>query len=82
MTRSKRGLASADKQTRDRVASEGGRAAHQKGTAHEFSPEEARMAGHKGGEATARTHGKRFYKEIGKKGGEARSTVKGKQRRK
>lgn len=27
-------------------------------------------AGRKGGEATARSHGKEFYQEIGKKGGE------------
>ena len=73
MARSKRGLASADERTRARVASEGGRAAHQKGTAHEFDSEEARRAGRKGGEVTARTHGKNFYKEIGRKGGEARA---------
>ncbi len=75
MAQSRRGLASADEWTRSRVASEGGRAAHQKGTAHEFNSDEARKAGRKGGEVTARTHGKSFYKEIGRKGGEAR--VKG-----
>ena len=32
------------------IASKGGRAAHAKGTAHQFSPEEAREAGRKGGE--------------------------------
>ncbi len=31
------------------IASKGGKAAHQKGTAHEFTPEEAREAGRKGG---------------------------------
>ena len=31
------------------IARKGGKAAHEKGTAHEFSPEEARMAGAKGG---------------------------------
>jgi uncharacterized protein len=31
------------------IASKGGRAAHQKGTAHEWTPEEARDAGRKGG---------------------------------
>lgn len=40
----KRGLAAADEETRQRVASEGGKAAHQKGTAHEFNSEEAREA--------------------------------------
>lgn len=33
------------------IASKGGRAAHQKGTAHEFTSEEARSAGRKGGQA-------------------------------
>ena len=32
-----------------RIASLGGKAAHAKGTAHEFTPEEARIAGRKGG---------------------------------
>jgi len=32
------------------IASKGGRAAHQKGTAHEWTPEEARTAGRKGGQ--------------------------------
>jgi general stress protein YciG len=33
------------------IASRGGKAAHQKGTAHEFTSEEAREAGRKGGRA-------------------------------
>ena len=32
------------------IASKGGRAAHQKGTAHQWTPEEAREAGRKGGQ--------------------------------
>jgi general stress protein YciG len=32
------------------IASKGGRAAHQKGTAHEWTSEEARNAGRKGGQ--------------------------------
>lgn len=34
------------------IASKGGKAAHEKGTAHEFDSEEAREAGRKGGEAS------------------------------
>jgi len=51
------------------IASLGGRAAHQQGTAHEFSSEEAREAGRKGGEAVSanRAH----MAAIGRKGGEA-----------
>jgi uncharacterized protein len=62
-----RGLASADEETRKRVASEGGRAAHEKGTAHEFTSEEAREAGRKGGKSVARD--KEHMSEIGRKGG-------------
>lgn len=42
---SARGFASMDPQRQREIASEGGRAAHQKGTAHEFTSEEARRAG-------------------------------------
>ena len=40
------------------IASKGGRAAHQKGTAHEWSSEEAREAGRKGGMASRGGRGK------------------------
>ena len=36
-------------QERKRIASMGGKAAHAKGTAHEFTSSEARAAGRKGG---------------------------------
>jgi uncharacterized protein len=42
-----RGFASMDPQKRREIASKGGRAAHEKGTAHEWTPEEAREAGRK-----------------------------------
>ncbi len=42
---SKRGFASMDPELQREIASEGGRAAHEKGTAHEFTSEEARRAG-------------------------------------
>lgn len=42
---SKRGFASMDPEQQRQIAAEGGRAAHEKGTAHEFTPEEARKAG-------------------------------------
>ena len=40
-----RGFASMDKDRQREIASEGGRAAHQSGNAHEFTSEEARRAG-------------------------------------
>jgi hypothetical protein len=52
-----RGFAGMDEDKQREIASEGGRAAHEKGTAHEFTPEEAREAGRKGGEASGGNRG-------------------------
>ncbi len=52
--KSNRGFASMDPQRQREIASEGGRAAHEKGTAHEFTSDEAREAGRKGGMASHR----------------------------
>lgn len=49
---SNRGFASMDEDKQREIASKGGKAAHEKGTAHEFTPEEAREAGRKGGKAS------------------------------
>jgi general stress protein YciG len=49
------------------IASKGGKAAHAKGTAHEFTPDEAREAGRKGGEAVSRDRA--HMAEIGRAGG-------------
>ena len=49
-----RGFASMDRGRQREIARKGGRAAHVKGTAHEWSPEEARIAGRKGGQASHR----------------------------
>lgn len=48
---SKRGFASMEDEKQRIIASKGGRAAHAKGTAHEWSSDEARAAGRKGGES-------------------------------
>ena len=56
-----------DAEKQRRIASEGGRAAHQKGTAHEFSPEEARRAGRKGGQTVSQD--REHMAQIGRKGG-------------
>jgi general stress protein YciG len=45
--RSLRGFAAMDPQRQREIASLGGRAAHQSGHAHEFTSEEARVAGRK-----------------------------------
>lgn len=45
------GFASMDEEKQRAIASKGGQAAHEKGTAHEFTSEEAREAGRKGGKS-------------------------------
>ena len=62
-----RGFASMDREKQREIARKGGRAAHEKGTAHEFTPDEARAAGRKGGERVSanRDHMSR----IGRLGG-------------
>ena len=47
--RKPRGFAAMDRKKVSEIASKGGKAAHAAGTAHEFSSEEARAAGKKGG---------------------------------
>jgi general stress protein YciG len=47
-----RGFASMERNKQREIASKGGKAAHQKGTAHEWTSEEAREAGRKGGMAS------------------------------
>jgi general stress protein YciG len=44
-----RGFASMDPAQQREIASQGGRASHQKGTGHEWNSDEARQAGRKGG---------------------------------
>ena len=44
-----RGFAGMDPERQRQISSQGGKAAHQKGTAHEFDSNEAREAGRKGG---------------------------------
>jgi len=48
---SRRGFASMDEDKQREIASKGGKAAHEKGTAHEFDSAEAAEAGRKGGQA-------------------------------
>ncbi|MCI0458233.1 MAG: KGG domain-containing protein [Gemmataceae bacterium] len=65
----KRGFAAMDQEKQKAIASKGGRAAHQKGTAHEFTAEEAAAAGRKGGEKVSRN--RQHMAEIGRRGGKA-----------
>lgn len=56
----RRGFASMDPEKRRQIASKGGQAAHTKGTAHEWTSNEARAAGRKGGQAS---HGGKSERE-------------------
>jgi general stress protein YciG len=56
MAKEDRGFASMDPTKQRELASKGGKAAHLKGTAHEWSSQEAREAGRKGGLASRKRH--------------------------
>lgn len=70
----RRGFAAMDPERQREVARRGGRAAHAKGTAHQFTTEEAREAGRKGGKkiATDREH----MRAIGRVGGSRKRVPK------
>src|SRR5438874_6140499 len=73
--RSNRGFASMDRGKQKEIASKGGRAAHAKGTAHEFDSGEAREAGRKGGLAVSQNRD--HMAKIGRRGGEAWGAARG-----
>ncbi|AFZ07768.1 Stress-induced protein, KGG, repeat-containing protein [Oscillatoria nigro-viridis PCC 7112] len=66
---SKRGFASMDEDKQREIASQGGKAAHEQGTAHEFTSEEAKEAGRKGGETVSQD--REHMSEIGREGGKS-----------
>lgn len=61
------GFASMDEHKQREIARKGGMAAHRKGTAHEFTTEEARFAGRKGGQQVSANRSHMI--EIGRLGG-------------
>ncbi len=79
--KSRRGFAAMDPNKQKEIASLGGRAAHEKGTAHEWSSGEARTAGSKGGKVahakgTAHEWSSEEARMAGRKGGEAAHKVR------
>lgn len=72
--KSKRGFASMDPARQRDLASRGGKAAHAKGKAHQWTAEEARRAGKKGGEVVSRDRS--HMEAIGRAGGEARGRAR------
>jgi hypothetical protein len=60
----RRGFASMTPEKQREIASKGGRAAHAKGTAHEWTSEEARQAGRKGGQISRGGRGRLRPEEL------------------
>lgn len=60
-----------DPERQRELASAGGKAAHVAGTAHRYTPDEARAAGAKGGKETSKD--REYMGRIGRRGGEARA---------
>jgi len=73
-TKSKRGFASMDPNKQREIASRGGKAAHEVGKAHEFTSDEAKEAGSRGGATVSQD--REHMAQIGKRGGEARARNK------
>src|SRR5258708_4277012 len=66
----RRGFALMDPDRQREIARKGGKAAHEKGTAHQFTTDEAREAGRKGGQVVSQH--REHMVEIGRSGGRAR----------
>ncbi len=66
---SNRGFASMDADKQREIARKGGRAAHEKKTAHQFTTEEAREAGRKGGQRVSQDRSHMAH--IGRLGGKS-----------
>ena len=64
----RRGFASMSPEKQREIASKGGRAAHEKGTAHEWTPDEARHAGRKGGQISRGGRGRLVTSESSESG--------------
>jgi general stress protein YciG len=69
-----RGFAAMDPEKQREIARKGGKIAHLRGNAHEFTSEEAREAGRKGGQAVSRD--RKHMARIGRLGGEARGQTR------
>jgi general stress protein YciG len=69
-----RGFAAMGEERQKEIARKGGRAAHAMGRAHEFTREEARAAGKKGGEVVSRNRA--HMAEIGRIGGKSRGKLR------
>lgn len=62
-----RGFAAMDREKVREIASKGGKKAHEAGTAHQFTVEEARIAGKKGGSAAHKSRGRNTKRDLSAK---------------
>ena len=76
---SNRGFAAMSPERQKQIASEGGRAAHKLGVAHEWNSDEARKAGKKGGQIVSQN--REHMSEIGRRGGQSSGGRRSKQQR-
>lgn len=70
LIKERRGFAAMSQDKQREISSKGGKAAHMKGTAHEFNADEARRAGRLGGEAVSQD--RNHMAQIGSRGGQIR----------
>lgn len=70
----KRGFAAMDAEMQRKIASQGGKAAHERGAAHQWDSDEARKAGQKGGQIISRN--RQHMADIGRVGGLSRNVAK------
>jgi hypothetical protein len=70
LIKERRGFAAMSQDKQREISSKGGKAAHVKGTAHEFNADEARRAGRLGGEAVSQD--RNHMAQIGSRGGQIR----------
>lgn len=76
--RARRGFAAMTPEQQKEIASKGGKAAHARGTAHEFTTETARAAGRKGGQASQAKRTTAQRQEIARRAGKASATPRSK----
>lgn len=69
----RRGFAAMDPAKARAICSMGGKVAHERGAAHEFSSNEAREAGRLGGLAILASRGSAYFAALGRKGGARRA---------
>lgn len=71
--KARRGFAAMSPEKQREIASLGGKAAHEKGTAHEFTPAEAKAAGRRGGQSRAKKRQERAEASCGQEPGSSSS---------